>query len=188
MVELNKADSDKGEDISTSHAEEEAEFNYVKAVLKKSGFGEGSEEFLAAWYSAYEPVDQLLFVEEPETMRDDSSLNHQLLLLDLINEVLLEVYESFVACTTGLSRYCARLRPVPVGDRLLEEVWAKVSRQLSSQQGMNHTIERIEARDYAKNDGWMNLQWDVERVGIYLEGLILDNLVDEMTVDLVRCE
>ena len=180
MVELNKADSYKGQ--VTTEGDEDVEFNFVKDVLNKSGFGEGAEEFLAAWYSSCEPVDQLLAVEEPETRRDDSSFDQ--LLLDLINEILLEVYASTIAHTTGLLRFCPHIRPVPVGDHLLEEVWTKVSRQLGSEQDMNHSIERIEARDYAKNDGWMNLQWDVERVGVYLEGLILDDLIDEIVVDL----
>lgn len=189
MMELIKADSDNSRaiidtsEINSFCVKEQSEFNYVKDILKKSGFGGGEEEFLAVWCSSYEPVDQLLFVEE-ETVEDDSSdklFNHQLL-HDLINEVLLEIYESAIASCTGLLCF-SRIRSVPMGDHLVKEVLEKVGWHLRSQQQTTYTLEHVEARDYAKNDGWMNLQWDVERVGVYLEGLILEDLVDEIIVD-----
>lgn len=179
--EIRLADSD------SFHVKEDAELIFVRNILKKSGFDGGAEEFLAVWYSSCDPVDQLLFVEDPETMSYDSPdicLDHRLL-FDLINDVLLEIYESTIANSVRLSRYNPRVRPVPMGDHLLDEVWVKICWYLSSQQDANHTIQHVEARDYAKDYGWMKLQWDVERVGSYLEGLILDVLVEEVVLDFV---
>lgn len=173
-------------DVNGLNFKEAAEFNFVKNVLEKSGFCGGTEEFLAVWSSSYEPVDQLLFVEDVETVRSNfsaSDLDPQLL-LDLTNEILLEMYESAIASSTGLSRFNSRLVPVPAGDHLIEEVLAKVSWQLHAQQDMDHCIQQVEVRDYAK-DGWMKLLWDAERVGCYLEGLIFDDLVDEIVVELL---
>lgn len=193
-VELIKAEPDNERmetdtgDINHCYAQEEAEFNFVRTVLKKSGFDGGAEDFLAVWCSSYEPVDQLLFVDDLETaVKDGSSdvyIDHRLI-FDLINEVLLEIYETTVANSIGLSHYSSRIRPVPAGDHLLEEVWAKVSWHLSLQQDTNHTIEHIEAQDYEKKSGWMNLQWDAESVGNYLGDLIYDSLVDEFILDFV---
>lgn len=193
-VELIKAEPDNERmetdtgDINHCYAQEEAEFNFVRNVLKKSGFGGGAEDFLAVWCSSYEPVDQLLFVDDLETaIKDGSSdvyIDHRLI-FDLINEVLLEIYETTVANSIRLSHYSSRIRPVPMGDHLLEEVWAKVSWHLSLQQDTNHTIEHVEAQDYEKKSGWMNLQWDAESVGNYLGDLIYDSLVDEFILDFV---
>lgn len=189
-MELVKADSGNSRsttdtsEINFFSVKEQPEFNYVKDVLNKSGFVGGTEEFLAVWCSSYEPVDQLIFIEA-ETTKDDSSdmlFDHRLL-QSLINEVLLEIYDSAIASSIGFLGFSPRVRPVPVGDHLVNEVWEKVGWHLGSQQQTSYTLEHVEARDYARDDRWMNLQWDVERVGVYLEDMILEDLVEEIIVD-----
>ncbi|KAJ0983992.1 hypothetical protein J5N97_002348 [Dioscorea zingiberensis] len=62
---------------------------------------------------------------------------------------------------------------------LLQKVWANISWHLSSQMQEDEPIEYLVARHYARNDGWMNLQYETETVGLELEDLILDDLLDE---------
>lgn len=165
---------------------EDLEFNYVRTVLMKSRFCEGLNEFLSAWYSSYEPGDQLLFVDE-ESIKDeifyDMGLDHRLFLLDLINEILMEFYERSIASITGLTRYSSCVKPLFVGDRLIQEVWEKVNWHLSSS---CDALEWEESRYFTKRDGWVNLLFDVEGVGIEMESLILDELIDELVDDCFR--
>lgn len=169
------------------NARDEAEFNYVREILWKSGFS--SEESLGAWYTPYQPMDPLLFDEVESSPRghggegfeSDISLDHQLL-FDLINEVLLDIYDTCFAYCPWLPRFDSRVRPMPVGYHVLEEVWANISWYLSQTQ-LDPATECVVARDFAKPDGWMNVQADTEEIAFELEDLILDDLIDEIVLD-----
>ncbi|XP_026658930.2 uncharacterized protein LOC113460924 [Phoenix dactylifera] len=168
---------------------DEAEFNYVRDVLKRSGFT--GEEFLGTWYSPYPQVDPLPLGEvdglpnelDIATYNRDMSPDHELL-FDLINEVLLEIYEASSASIRWFSCFGSQVRPMRVVYDVVREVWANIAWHLSSKRQPNYTIESIMARDFAKNDGWLNLLWDAECVGIGLETLILDNLLDELILEI----
>ncbi|XP_008810602.2 uncharacterized protein LOC103721983 isoform X1 [Phoenix dactylifera] len=168
--------------------QDESEFNYVRAVLKKCGFVH--EEFLGTWNSPYQQADPLPLGEvdgRPNALDiaaydHDMSLDHELL-LDLIHEVLLEIYESSFASSPWFSCFVSQIKPLLVGHHVLREVWGKISWHLSSRKQVNRALESIMARNFAKNDGWLNLQWDVECVGMELDGLILDNLLDELILE-----
>lgn len=168
--------------------EDEAEFNYVRDVLKKSGFI--GEESLGTWYSPYPQVDPLPLSEEdgPPNELDIARCNRDMspdneLLLDLINEIFLEIYETSFASLPWFSCFGSQLRPMLGVCNVLKEVWTKISWHLSSQKQLNYTRESIVARDFARNDGWLNLQWDAECVWLGLEDLILDNLLDELMLE-----
>ncbi|XXG54630.1 hypothetical protein AAC387_Pa03g2459 [Persea americana] len=168
---------------------DDAYFNYVSDVLKMSGFS--GNELLGTWHSPDQPVDPSLFDEvegsphklditEPEA---GTSSDFQLL-FDLINEVLLEIYErSFTSCPWHLC-FNSNTRPIPVGYHVLEEVWATISWHLSSQPQLHPSLEYVVSRDLAKNDGWMHLQEEAECVGLEFEEWILDDLLDEVTFEL----
>lgn len=166
----------------------EAEFEYVRNILLKSRIG--SEEALGEWYLPDQPVDPSLFEEEEcstqALMLHGNELNTTLkhmLLFDLINEVLLQIYDtSFAYCPWVLQADC-RIRPVPVGHRVLEEVWAVISKHLSHQLLLDQTVETTVARDFMKNDGWMDLKHDTEFVGLDMEDWILEDLIEEMILD-----
>ncbi|XP_010920593.1 uncharacterized protein [Elaeis guineensis] len=167
--------------------EDEAEFNYVRDVLNKSGF---IGEFLGTWYSPYLQLDPLRLGEVDGLPHefDIATYNHDMspdneLLFDLINEVLLEIYETSFASTPWLSCFGSQRRPMFGVCNILKEVWTKISWRLSLQKQLNYTLQSIVARDFAKNDGWLNLQWDAECVGIGLEDLILANLLDELILE-----
>ncbi|XP_072994300.1 uncharacterized protein [Typha latifolia] len=168
---------------------DEAEFQYVKDILTKAGFS--GKEFLGEWFSPDQPVDPLLFGKTESSSLEfnisgdepGSTRNH-LLLFDLINEVLLEIHDdSFVSCPWFLCSD-SRIRPMPIGYHVLEEVWANISHYLSSQLQLDQTVENVVARDLMKTDGWMNLQYDSEYVASKLEDLVLDDLLDDAIVQL----
>jgi len=167
----------------------EAQFTYVRDILWKSGFG--SNEFLRAWYSPNQPIDPLLLEETEcsisaaETARNgpEMFLKNQLL-FDLINEVLLEIYDTSSSSYPWLSRFDTNARPMPSGYHVLEEVWAKISWYLSSQPQLDATLDRAVARDLAKDYGWMDIQYDCEDVALELEDLILEDLLDDVVVEL----
>ncbi|KAL4610507.1 hypothetical protein ACB092_08G055300 [Castanea dentata] len=164
---------------------DEADFNYVRDVLELSGFI--NNECLGEWYSLDQPLDPSLFKElenclhpELESYGENVSGNcdHQLL-YDLINDTLLEIYErSFTYFPRSFSFNC-HIHPMPKGNYLLEEVWAKVSSYLILRPELDQSLNDVVARDMAKGDGWMNLQFDNECVALELEDLIFDELLEE---------
>ncbi|KAJ6832711.1 uncharacterized protein M6B38_124950 [Iris pallida] len=169
---------------------DENEFNYVCDILRKSGLTTvGAEEFL--WHS---PLEQLMFKDaegsahdhDHEAGEDGAASNatplDRQLMLDVTNEVLLGIYESSVARgTTKFSGSDPRIRPVPTGEHVLEEVWARISWYLDySENYSSNPLDNVVARDFARGDGWMDLHWDMESVGLEVEDLILDELIDEL--------
>ncbi|XP_057512430.1 protein TRM32-like isoform X2 [Actinidia eriantha] len=162
-----------------------AEFNYVKYVLELSGFTRN--ELLGTWHSPDHPVDPSLYEEMEGCLVPDSHYPdneearncYHLLLFDLINEVLLEIYEkSFMYWPKALST-TSNIRPVPVGHHVLAEVWTNISWYLSWRPEADQSLDNNVTRDLAKSDGWMNLQFEVECVGLEFEDMIFDDLLDE---------
>lgn len=161
---------------------DESAFNYVSDILRKSGLTTGgAEEFL--WHS---PLEQLMFKDaeagqDGAAAFDTTPLDRQLM-LDVMNEALLEIYESSVArSTTKFTSTGPRIRPVPTGEHVLEEVWARISWYLAdSENYSSNPLDNVVARDFARGDGWMDLHWDMESVGLEVEDWILDELIDEV--------
>ncbi|KAJ6799227.1 uncharacterized protein M6B38_208180 [Iris pallida] len=143
---------------------DEDEFNYVSDVLRKSGLTAGGADELL-WHSSLEQLDV--------------PLDRQLM-LDVMSEVLSGIYESSaIARRTTFAP--ARIRPVPTGSRVLEEVWAKIGWLLGSEQHSSNPLDSVVGRDFARcDDGWMDLRWDMESVGTEVEDLILEELIDEV--------
>ncbi|CAL9113539.1 unnamed protein product [Musa textilis] len=160
---------------------DEADFNYVRDVLRKSGFN--GFEFVGAQHFPNQLVGPLLSDghEVASYDSDDLSPEHQLL-FDLIDEILLEISEKY---STGswFSRFDPDTRTLPVEHNILDEVWRKISPHLSSQTQPSHMHEHVVARDYTKNDGWLNLRQDAVCLGVELEDLLLDGLLDELILD-----
>ncbi|KAK8961462.1 hypothetical protein KSP40_PGU009005 [Platanthera guangdongensis] len=106
----------------------------------------------------------------------------QQLLYDLINEVFREIYANSPTPNLCLRRFRSKIRSMPEGNYLLKDVWDKIRRHLHSPLGLDATIDDLMAHTFAKNDGWLNLYCDAERVALQLELLILDDLLEESTV------
>ncbi|KAK6943659.1 protein of unknown function DUF4378 [Dillenia turbinata] len=164
---------------------DEDDFNYVKHVLELSGFR--GEELHDSWHSTDHPLDPSVFRESEGSflLEPDSSgyevLNwDHMLLFNLINEVLVQMYErSYTYCLMPLTFLC-HVCPMPKGHCILEEVWSVIRGQLSLQHELDQTLDSITIRDFAKNDGWMNLHSDVECLGLEIEDIIFDDLLDEL--------
>ncbi|KAF5476030.1 hypothetical protein F2P56_007776 [Juglans regia] len=166
-------------------AKDKAEFNYVRDVLELSGFS--GNETLATWHSddqpvnpsVYEEVEGCLLPEAEFSGKEVGNCSHPLL-FDLINEVLMEMFgRSYSYCPKLLSPL-SHIRPMPSGHHVLEEVWTLMSWYLSSRPDSDQSLDYYVSRDLSKSDGWMNLQFETECVGLELEDLIFDDLLEEV--------
>ncbi|GFZ18014.1 hypothetical protein Acr_26g0012830 [Actinidia rufa] len=105
---------------------------------------------------------------------------HHQLLFDLINEVLVQIYDSsFTYYPKALSVNC-HIPPMPVKYNVIDDAWTRISRTLSSRQGVDQSMDCVVAQDLGKDDGWMNLQLETECVGLELEDIIFDELLEEI--------
>uniref|UniRef100_A0A6N2N183 DUF4378 domain-containing protein n=1 Tax=Salix viminalis TaxID=40686 RepID=A0A6N2N183_SALVM len=166
-------------------AKDKAEFDYVKDVLTLSGFT--GNALHGTWNSDDQPVHHSIFEEaegcmllDPECCGNEGGNCHHLLLFDLINEVLMEIYvNSYTYYPVPLSSL-SHARPMPVERHVLEEVWTNISWYLSSTTEGNHSLDYALSRDLAKSDGWMKLHYDTECAGLELEDLIFEDILDEI--------
>ncbi|XP_068644670.1 uncharacterized protein [Aristolochia californica] len=171
---------------------EEPEFKYVTEILRRSRFT--GSKLLGSWYDAEQPLDPSLFDEVgSQQIQYDASgkvasleayLEH-LLLFDLLNEVLLEIYERSYTLLPRSALCPSISRPMPTGYRVLEEVWAMVSWHLNFQPQADTLVEYVVACDLHKYDSWMNIQFDLESLALELEDWILDDLLDEVAFELL---
>ncbi|XP_073043524.1 uncharacterized protein [Primulina eburnea] len=154
------------------------EFNYVKQVLELSGFS--GNQILGKLHSEENPMDPLVFDEvEGKTTNEGVTFDH-LLLFDLINEVLLHIYEKSFCYWSNPLTFQSRMHTTPFGHHVLDEVWTEISCFLNWKLEFEQTIDDVVSMDFAKDDGWMNLQFDAECVGIEVEDLIFDDLLEEI--------
>ncbi|XVF76635.1 hypothetical protein PTKIN_Ptkin13bG0282200 [Pterospermum kingtungense] len=161
-------------------------YTYVRDVLQLSGFS--GNEPLGTWHaddqpldpSVYEAVRGCIFCDPQYSGDKQVSYCDHPLLFDLINEVLIEVYErSYSYCPRLLSSLCHN-RPMPVGHHVLKEVWGNISWYLSYESGFDKPLDYVASRDLNRSDGWMNLQFENECLGLELEELIFEDLLEEI--------
>lgn len=165
---------------------DDAAFNYVRVVLELSGFIK--TKHLGAWYSLEQPLSPSLFKEleslllpESEDCREETDDgDDRRLLFDLINDTLIEIYERSFTYFPKAFSFNHHIRPMPMGDHLLEEVWAKVSSYRSLRPELDQSLDDVVGRDLWKGDGWKSLQFDDECVALELEDLIFEELLDEL--------
>lgn len=166
-----------------------SEFNYVRDVLELSGFS--GNEILGKWHSAEQPVDPSVFeevegclIDQPDySGYEEGGFCNHLLLFDLINEVLLDIYERSFSYWQKPLTFQSHTHRMPFGYHVLEEVWADISWYLNWRPAIFLTFDDAVRRDLAKVDGWMNLQFDAEFVGLEMESLIFDDLLMELIFD-----
>ncbi|XP_062016277.1 protein TRM32 isoform X2 [Rosa rugosa] len=161
---------------------DDPELNYVRDVLELSGFM--GNEYLGTWYSMDQPLDPSVFKELEARFQHQldftENWDHQLL-FDLVNETLLDIHErSYTYFPKALSFSGSKHRPMPKGQHLLEDVWTRISSHMSFRPELVQSLDDILARDLAKADTWMNLQWETECVALELEDLIFEELLDEV--------
>lgn len=160
------------------------DFDYVSDILDRSGFSRNN--LLAPWYSLDQLLNPSVFDEveacwphEDSCPKDEFCCHHQLL-FDLINEVLVQIYNtSFTYHPRALSSNC-RVPPVPAKFNVLDEVWGRVSNIMNSKPGSDQTVDGIVAEDIWSDDCWMNLQLESECVALELEDMFFEELLDEI--------
>jgi hypothetical protein len=161
---------------------DDPELNYVREILELSGFNE--DEYVGTWYSMDQPLDPSVFKELEVRFQHElnftSNWDYQLL-FELVNETLIDIHEtSYTYFPRALSFSGSKHRPMPKGQHLLEDVWKRISSYLSFRPEMDKSLDDVVARDLAKGDRWMNLQWETEYVALELEDLIFEELLDEV--------
>ncbi|XP_024934396.3 uncharacterized protein LOC112493237 [Ziziphus jujuba] len=164
------------------------EFSYVRDVLELSGFsGSG---FLGSWHSEDQPVDPLVYeaVEgclflDPDCSGNEGGKCDHLLMFDLINEVLMEIYGRSYSYYPMPLTSLSHIRPMPVGHHVLEQVWGLISFYLRLRPELDQSLDYVVNVDLAKDDGWMNLQFDTECVALEVEDMVFDDLLDELVYE-----
>ncbi|KAL1827557.1 hypothetical protein ACET3Z_005969 [Daucus carota] len=171
---------------SRLHSDDDADLSYAREILKVAGFNENG--FHGEWYSSEQPLSPLIFNEVEESWWPHESecsqanlilLYHHQLLFDLINEVILQIYEtSFTYYPRALSTSCQvhPLHSTSHDDEVLKSLtkWIVLKPELDQQ------LDDPVPRDLAKADGWMNLQMYSECVVLELEDFIFDELLEEL--------
>ena len=171
-------------EVDPSH---EAAFNYVRKVLELSGFT--GFESLGLWYSDNQPVNPSVYEElegclllDPDCSgnSDEGGQCDHLLLFDIVNEGLLEIFARSYSYYPKPLSSLSHVHPLPVGENVLQKIWALISWYLNSTSEVYPSLDYYVSRDLAKNDGWMNLQFDSECVALELDDLIFDDLLEEI--------
>ncbi|KAG8046082.1 hypothetical protein GUJ93_ZPchr0008g11632 [Zizania palustris] len=110
----------------------------------------------------------------------------QLLLFDLTNEVLLDIYTKYSDHKSKLSWPSSLDRPKPVGNHALKQLWSKVSCHLDEQTQPGTEIDTILSNDLTKSDRWVNFQRHADHLGNKLADFVLDKLLTELTLQLAE--
>lgn len=169
-----------------SYIMDDPDLCFVMDILECSGFTQNF--FQETWYSSEQPLNPSVFEEvescwhqEFQSSREEIFMFfHHQMLFDLINEVLVQIYDrSFTYYPAALSS-CCRIRPLPSGNRIIAEVCSSISSLLNIKPEAKQSLDSIMARDLERDYGWMNLQVESEYVALELEGILFDDLLDEL--------
>lgn len=156
---------------------DDSNFKFVKYIMELSGFLE--DDHSQMWHTVNQPLKPSLYKEtECNGEETEKPIDH-ILLFDIVNESLLEIYEGSSTYFPRPFSFNLHLHPIPKGHRLLKEVWARVNSYLSLTPELDQTLDDVVRRDLNSN-GWMNLQSEEECVALELEDMIVDDLLDEV--------
>lgn len=165
-------------------------FDYVRKVLELSGFS--YNQALGAWYSDDQPVDPAVYEElESSCIPHDSicagNKNGEcellMLLFDLINEVLMDIYERSYSYYPKPLSSLSHIRPMPAGHHVLREVWENMNWYLRLTPTADRSLDSVVSKDLAKCDEWMSMQFESECVALEVEELVFEDLLDEVVLE-----
>ncbi|XP_011653965.2 uncharacterized protein LOC105435275 [Cucumis sativus] len=158
-----------------------ADFNYMRYILQLSSFIDSDHTIDQPLNSSIFEGEEACFYEKLECYwgKVDKDSDHQLL-HDLVYETLHNMYEtSFVSVLKTFSSM-SQIRPMPLGQYLLEEVQEKIAWYLRLGPELDQCLDDVVGRDLNKGDDWMNLHPETEFIALDLEDMILDELLDEV--------
>lgn len=156
--------------VRTRMEEEESAFEYVEAVLLGSGLN--WDEYLLRWLSSEQLLDTSLF-DEVELFSSCSSHDHKLL-FDCTKKVLKEVCECYFGCSFGKQK----IRPVPKGRKLINEVWRGVEWNFL-QHSASHSLDQLIRKDMSRPRTWMDLHCETSQTVIELQTLVLEEMMED---------
>ncbi|XP_022943805.1 uncharacterized protein LOC111448443 isoform X2 [Cucurbita moschata] len=158
-----------------------ADFNYMRYILQLSSFIESGHTIDRPLSSSIFEGEEAQFYKKLECYWEkvDKDSDHQLL-HDLVYETSHNVFEK--SFTSFLKTFSSRtqIRPMPLGQYLLEDVREKVAWYLCLGPELDQSLDDVVGRDLRKGDDWMNLQTEIEYNALELEDLILDELLEEV--------
>ncbi|WVZ72262.1 hypothetical protein U9M48_020751 [Paspalum notatum var. saurae] len=165
------------------------EFNYVKDIFKKSSFS--NEILFDDWCSQNITAlqeDDCQHYEAAAAAFDFTDMSaDQLLLFDLINEALLDIYKKYSVSKSKFSWFPSLDRPKPVGHGVLKELWSRVSCHLDERPWSSIEVDTILSNDLAKSDRWMNFPRGADHLGNKVADFVFDKLLTELILELAEC-
>lgn len=177
--------SDFGFEVDPIH---EAEFNYVKDIFKKSSFS--NEILLDEWYEqnigALQEEDCQHYEAAAAACDFTDMSTDQLLLFDLTNEALLDIYKKYYVSKSRFSWFSSSGRPKPVGHRALKELWSRVRCRLDERPRSTIEVDTILSKDLAKSDRWMSFERDADDMGNKVADFVFDKLLTELALQLAE--
>ncbi|XP_044347175.1 uncharacterized protein [Triticum aestivum] len=168
----------------------EAELAYVKDIFNKSSFRD--EALFEAWCSQNRAAlqeDDCQHYDAAAAAIDFTDMSaDELLLFDLTNEALLDVYKDYAAGESRQPRFSAFQRPKPVGERALRELRSRVGRRLDErpQSGVEVDVDAVLSSDLARADRWSNFRREADQVAGLVANSVLDRLVTELALQLAK--
>lgn len=166
----------------------EAELAYVKDIFNKSSFRD--EALFDGWCSQNRAAlqeDDCQHYDAAAAAIDFTDMSaDELLLFDLTNEALLDVYKDYAAGMSRQPRFSSFQRPKPVGDRALRELRSKVSRRLDERPQSSVEVDAVLSSDLAKAERWSNFRREADQVANKVAASVLDRLVTELALQLAK--
>ncbi|KAL8057425.1 hypothetical protein ABFX02_04G182700 [Erythranthe guttata] len=161
---------------------------YARQLLDISGIEVDPTEM--TWHASDQPLGPQLFEqvetrwahgqEELNGLPDFNGCWHHKMVFDLVNEVLIELYDvSLPYYPKALSSSCY-VRPFPLRDRIIDDVIKTVGSFLNLKPDEMESYDLIVGRDFGRDRMWMNLQVETECVALDIEDMIFDEMLDDV--------
>ncbi|KAL3653146.1 hypothetical protein CASFOL_002827 [Castilleja foliolosa] len=165
-----------------------SDLHYARHLLDRSGIA--VDPYGITWHASDQPLGPQLFEEleacwphEPDLLNawpDFCGCWHHQMVFDLVNEVLVELYDlSLPYYPKALSSSC-HVRPFPGGAHIVDNVCTTIGALLSMELDEKQSLDAIVGRDLARDQFWMNLQLEMESVALYFEDVIFNELLEEV--------
>ncbi|XP_074569069.1 uncharacterized protein LOC141825587 [Curcuma longa] len=168
------ASPDVKEDLIDCHQDCQARLDYITAVLEASGL---YDEFPTKWDIEDRLLEPSLYEEIGIYfcfLQDDPKL-----LFDCINEVLLDIHESFLKSIMCLS-YKRNIPPGPQGEGLIQEVSKSLDWHL--QVPSPNTLDKVVKKDL-NGQPWLDLRLVLLNTTSETSDIILDDIIEEIVFD-----
>lgn len=171
------SDEDAGihEEKGILGADESWESSYIADVLVESGFdGTVPESFVAGWESSECPLSPMIFEKLEKVYGDPTTglKSDRKLVFDRVNSVLWEVFEQFVDPQPWVKK---GVRSWWRSGRAESEIYKLLERQEKKKASDGVLEQEVETESE-----WVRLGEDVNAIGLEIERLVIEDLLDEI--------